>query len=187
MAITGPIEDQLAIRALHDNYADAVFRRDAADWGALWADDAVWDLAGTTVNGKDSIVGLWQGAMGTFAFVGFFQRRPPAPPLEPLNRAESLGIELGRTEDSFESQRRRIGRLFRAQRYREHKNRQRGQHEPFGSARNPPAVPRLITRVELELQRFLLLQGIPGQNAGQGVVGARSPEPSGGAASSPWM
>jgi hypothetical protein len=35
MAITGPIEDQLAIRALHDNYADAVFRRDAADWGAL--------------------------------------------------------------------------------------------------------------------------------------------------------
>ena len=40
MSITGPIEDQLAIRALHDNYADAVFRRDAADWGALWADDA---------------------------------------------------------------------------------------------------------------------------------------------------
>jgi len=74
MAITGPIEDQLAIRALHDNYADAVFRRDVADWGALWADDAVWDLAGTTVNGKDSIVGLWQGAMGTFAFVGFFQQ-----------------------------------------------------------------------------------------------------------------
>jgi len=72
MAITGPIEDQLAIRALHDNYADAVFRRDAADWGALWADDAVWDLAGTVVNGKDSIVGLWTGAMSTFAFVGFF-------------------------------------------------------------------------------------------------------------------
>ncbi|MBX9883944.1 MAG: nuclear transport factor 2 family protein [Novosphingobium sp.] len=72
MAITGPIEDQLALRALHDNYADAVFRRDAADWGALWADDAVWDLAGTTVNGKDAIVGLWTGAMSTFAFVGFF-------------------------------------------------------------------------------------------------------------------
>ena len=74
MAITGPIEDQLAIRALHDNYADAVFRRDAADWGALWADDAVWDLAGHIVNGKESIVGLWQGAMSTFAFVGFFQQ-----------------------------------------------------------------------------------------------------------------
>lgn len=72
MAITGPIEDQLAIRALHDNYADAVFRRDATDWGALWADDAVWDLAGHTVNGKDAIVGLWTGAMSTFAFVGFF-------------------------------------------------------------------------------------------------------------------
>jgi ketosteroid isomerase-like protein len=72
MAITGPIEDQLAIRALHDNYADAVFRRDAADWGALWADDAVWDLMGTKVDGKDAIVGLWTGAMSTFAFVGFF-------------------------------------------------------------------------------------------------------------------
>lgn len=72
MAITGPIEDQLALRALHDKYADAVFRRDAADWGALWAEDAVWDLAGTTVSGKDAIVGLWTGAMTTFAFVGFF-------------------------------------------------------------------------------------------------------------------
>lgn len=74
MAITGPIEDQLAIRALHERYADAVFRRDAADWGALWADDAKWDLAGMKVEGKDAIVNLWNGAMGTFAFVAFFSQ-----------------------------------------------------------------------------------------------------------------
>lgn len=72
MAITGPIEDQLAIRALHESYGDAVFRRDAADWGALWADDATWDLMGTPVEGKAAIVGLWTGAMSTFAFVAFF-------------------------------------------------------------------------------------------------------------------
>ena len=73
-AITGPIEDQLAIRALHESYADAVFRRDAADWGALWADDASWDLMGTPVEGKQAIVGLWTGAMSTFAFVAFFSQ-----------------------------------------------------------------------------------------------------------------
>lgn len=74
MAITGPIEDQLAIRALHDSYADAVFRRDAADWGSLWADDAVWDLMGTGVEGKAAIVAMWTGAMSTFGFVGFFSQ-----------------------------------------------------------------------------------------------------------------
>ena len=72
MAITGPIEDQLAIRSLHDRYADAVFRRDPADWGALWAEDAKWDLMGTTVEGREAIVTLWNGAMSGFAFVGFF-------------------------------------------------------------------------------------------------------------------
>jgi hypothetical protein len=39
MGFSGPIEDQLAIRTLHDSYADAVFRRDAAAWGANWAED----------------------------------------------------------------------------------------------------------------------------------------------------
>ena len=72
MAITGPIEDQLAIRSLHERYADAVFRRDPGDWGALWADDATWNLMGTAVEGKDAIVTLWSGAMAGFAFVAFF-------------------------------------------------------------------------------------------------------------------
>jgi hypothetical protein len=72
MAISGPIEDQLAIRNLHDRYADAVFRRDPLDWGALWAVDAQWDLMGTKVEGREAIVTLWNGAMAGFAFVGFF-------------------------------------------------------------------------------------------------------------------
>jgi SnoaL-like domain len=74
MAINGPIEDQLAIRHLHERYADAVFRRDPVDWGALWAEDASWDLMGTKVEGKEAIVTLWSGAMAGFAFVAFFSQ-----------------------------------------------------------------------------------------------------------------
>ncbi len=68
----GPAEDLAAIRALNDSYADAVFRRDAADWGALWAADASWSLMGMEVQGRDAIVQLWQQAMSRFAFVAFF-------------------------------------------------------------------------------------------------------------------
>ena len=72
MAFSGPIEDQLAIRTLHDSYSDAVFRRDAVQWGGNWADDGRWHLMGTMVEGRDSIVTLWNGAMAGFAFVAFF-------------------------------------------------------------------------------------------------------------------
>lgn len=71
---SGPAEDVAAIRALHDRYADAVNRRDAQAWGALWAEDAVWDLMGTRVEGRAAIVGLWSQAMAGFAFVGFFSQ-----------------------------------------------------------------------------------------------------------------
>jgi len=71
---SGPAADQAAIRALHDCYADAVNRCDAAAWGALWAGDAVWELMGTRVEGRDAIVGLWSQAMAGFTFVGFFSQ-----------------------------------------------------------------------------------------------------------------
>ncbi len=72
MGFSGPLEDQLAIRNLHDSYADAVFRRDAEAWGANWAEDGRWELMGTTVEGRDAIVAMWSGAMAGFAFVAFF-------------------------------------------------------------------------------------------------------------------
>jgi uncharacterized protein (TIGR02246 family) len=71
---SGPADDQAAIRALHDRYADAVNRNDAAAWGALWAEDAVWELMGMRVEGRAAIVGLWTGAMAGFGFVGFFSQ-----------------------------------------------------------------------------------------------------------------
>ncbi|GAA0476941.1 hypothetical protein GCM10009096_18490 [Parasphingorhabdus litoris] len=68
---SGPIEDRLAIRELHDTYCDAVLRTDPDDWGALWTEDAVWSLMGTEVVGRENIVNLWNGAMSQFDAVSF--------------------------------------------------------------------------------------------------------------------
>ncbi|MCS6986221.1 MAG: nuclear transport factor 2 family protein [Sphingomonadaceae bacterium] len=64
--------DEALIRALNDAYADAVNRRDADAWGALWASDAVWILMGWEFRGRPAIVQAWNEAMAGFAFVGFF-------------------------------------------------------------------------------------------------------------------
>lgn len=64
--------DEAAVRALIERYSDAVFRRDAADWGACWAADAQWTLMGTEVAGREAIVALWTQAMARFRFVAFF-------------------------------------------------------------------------------------------------------------------
>lgn len=72
MSTTGPLEDRIAIRETLEAYADAVFRRDGDAWGATWAENAEWDLAGTQVSGKANIVGLWTTAMKGFSFVAFF-------------------------------------------------------------------------------------------------------------------
>jgi ketosteroid isomerase-like protein len=72
MSFSGPMEDQLAIRALNDSYCDAVFRRDPVAWGANWADDASWNLMGDDIVGRAAIVTLWEGAMAGFGFVAFF-------------------------------------------------------------------------------------------------------------------
>jgi uncharacterized protein (TIGR02246 family) len=67
MPFTGPAEDRLAIRELIEAYADAVCRADAQDWGALWAEDAVWHLPEYPdigeVRGRDAIVAMWVEAM----------------------------------------------------------------------------------------------------------------------------
>jgi uncharacterized protein (TIGR02246 family) len=67
-------DDDRAIRALIEGYSDAVFRRDAADWGACWAEDGRWFLMGAEVSGRANIVALWEQAMAGFAFVAFFSQ-----------------------------------------------------------------------------------------------------------------
>ena len=72
MAFVGPWQDQLAIRALNESYAEAVFRRDAQGWGNCWAADANWHLMGNTFTGRTDIVAAWEGAMAGFPFAAFF-------------------------------------------------------------------------------------------------------------------
>ena len=58
------------IAGLVHRYADAVVRKDQAQWASTWAEDAAWHLgAGRSVQGRDSIVELWVKAMGGFAAV----------------------------------------------------------------------------------------------------------------------
>ena len=55
------IEEELAIRTLVARYIDAVNRHHQEDWTATWAEDAVWNLAGLELEGRDTIVGAWVG------------------------------------------------------------------------------------------------------------------------------
>ncbi len=60
----------LALRQLVGAYCDAVQRKDAAAWGATWANDASWDLGGgKPVSGRANIVKTWNKAMAGFAWV----------------------------------------------------------------------------------------------------------------------
>lgn len=72
MAFAGPWQDQIAIRALNECYADAVFRRDAQAWGLCWAEAANWHLMGSTFTGRAAIVAAWEKAMAGFPFAAFF-------------------------------------------------------------------------------------------------------------------
>lgn len=72
MGARGPQAEVAAIHQLIDDYCDAVFRRDAAEWGACWAEDARWSLSGHVVEGRSQIVALWETAMAGFPFVAFF-------------------------------------------------------------------------------------------------------------------
>ena len=52
---TGPTDDRLAIRELIEHYCNAVNQRDAALWGANWAEDSEWNLP--VVPGMESVKG----------------------------------------------------------------------------------------------------------------------------------
>jgi ketosteroid isomerase-like protein len=60
------MNDRDAVRDLVHRYSDAVCRRDAEQWAACWASDAVWDVFGTAIEGHGAIVDLWVQAMAGF-------------------------------------------------------------------------------------------------------------------------
>ena len=64
------MSDKEEIRNLVEKYADAVCRRDEADWSSTWCDNSLWNLGSIPpVEGKEAIVGLWVQAMSGFPFV----------------------------------------------------------------------------------------------------------------------
>ena len=63
-----PLEDELALRNLMGRYADAVNRVDADAWIGTWAEDAIWNLLGNPVSGRDNILALWKQMMSSFEF-----------------------------------------------------------------------------------------------------------------------
>jgi ketosteroid isomerase-like protein len=63
------LEDERAIEALIARYADAVNRRAAEDWEALWTRDGVWSAFGQSFEGRDAVVGTWKAAMQGFRLV----------------------------------------------------------------------------------------------------------------------
>jgi uncharacterized protein (TIGR02246 family) len=67
----GPEHDRLKIRELIDSYGDAVMRNDAEAWGATWAEDGTWLIAGRVVTGREQIVEMWHGAMARYSAVVF--------------------------------------------------------------------------------------------------------------------
>lgn len=92
-------EDELAIRRLLEAYADAVFRRDAQGWGALWDEDAVWSLLGQEVRGRAAIVAAWSEAMRAFPVAAFFVQPGPLEIDDDGARGRSYTNEVLRTAD----------------------------------------------------------------------------------------
>ena len=62
--------DADAIRRLLHAYGDAVLAHDEAAWGALWTEDAVWELGpDRTIEGRATIVDHWRTSIANYRHV----------------------------------------------------------------------------------------------------------------------
>ncbi|MCB2076685.1 MAG: nuclear transport factor 2 family protein [Novosphingobium sp.] len=72
MAFTGTLEERIAIRELHDTYADAGFRGDKRQFVDCWTDDCTWVTPFGEVNGRAALDAQWDVVTATFDQLGFF-------------------------------------------------------------------------------------------------------------------
>jgi uncharacterized protein (TIGR02246 family) len=72
----GLVATDCEIRQLHARYADAMFRKDAAAAGALFAADGVWHVAGQVAEGRDAILSFLEGAFPQFRNIMMTFRTP---------------------------------------------------------------------------------------------------------------
>ena len=67
---------EFAIRQLHARYADAVWRKDAASFGALFADEAEWRVGGQLMRGRTEIVRFIEGVFPLYRRILMTFRTP---------------------------------------------------------------------------------------------------------------
>ncbi len=67
--LSNEIIDELAIRSLAGRYCDAVMRRDAEAWASTWCEDAVWEILGNRIEGRETIVDTWKQFMQGYPIV----------------------------------------------------------------------------------------------------------------------
>ena len=72
MAYTGPLEDRIAIRELHETYADAGFRGDMEQWLGCFVEDCTWVTPHGEMHGKAELKGTWDLIFSNLAALGFF-------------------------------------------------------------------------------------------------------------------
>jgi len=68
----GALADRIAVRELHDTYADAASRIDKAQWLDCWTDDAVWDTSTGPVIGKAALCARWDELFASMDAMAFF-------------------------------------------------------------------------------------------------------------------
>jgi ketosteroid isomerase-like protein len=72
VGFTGSLEDRIAIRELHEAYADTAFRSDMEGWLDCWAEDSVWITPFGEVRGREQFVEQWGKIGDSFGVIGFF-------------------------------------------------------------------------------------------------------------------
>jgi hypothetical protein len=63
------VQDELHIRELVVRYHDAVSRRDPVAWASTWAEGARWDVGNRSLNGRATIVELWESLLPSYEAV----------------------------------------------------------------------------------------------------------------------
>jgi hypothetical protein len=91
------IADELAVRRLVDQYADAVTHANESSWIATWAEDGCWQIGGRESRGHAELLATWRSLMG------LFQKVLQLPQTGLLDLAGDAGsgrwsvVELGRS------------------------------------------------------------------------------------------
>jgi len=72
MAFIGTLEDRIAIRELHETYADAGFRGDMEQWLGCFVEDCTWVTPFGEMRGKEQLRAGWEQVFSNLAALGFF-------------------------------------------------------------------------------------------------------------------